>query len=127
MSKPRKTTRPYRRITPAVIAHQQAAVIAHGNGTAAVRALEPDEMDPSRRAWLIANKAKELDAGEYIDMKLQRIGLRAVERISQMVGSSDERIATKNAHFVLDHVRGKALQRSESKHLNLNIEAVLGD
>jgi molecular chaperone GrpE len=36
-----------------------------------------------------------------------------------------ERIATKNAHFVIDHLRGKAVQRSESKHLNLTIETVL--
>lgn len=122
-----KQVRVYRKTTPAAVARFTAARIAHGNGSAAVRALEPDELDPSRRAWLLSAKARELDAAEYIDVKLQRIGLRAVERISQMVGSSDERIATKNAHFVLDHVRGKALQRSESKHLNLNIEAVLGD
>lgn len=127
MNDKQKPKRHYRRVTPGVIARHQAAVIAHGNGSAAVRSLEPDELDPARRAWLIANKAKELDATEYIDIKLQRIGLRAIERISQLVGSADERIATKNAHFVLDHVRGKPLQRTESKHLSLNIEAILGD
>jgi hypothetical protein len=125
MNTPNKKKRVYRRVTPATVARFNAAVIAHGNGTAAVRETEPDEIDSSRRAWLIANKSKELDAGEYIDHQLQRIGVESVERVKELVQSSDERIATKNAHFVIDHVRGKALQRSESKHLNLNIEAVL--
>lgn len=96
-----------------------------GNATAAVREIDPTIKDPNRRAQLIALKARELDAGEYIDHKMQQIGIEAIERVESMVQSSDERIATKNSHFIIDHVRGKALQRSETKHLNLNIEAVL--
>jgi hypothetical protein len=125
MAYKRKTNRPYRRITSATIAKFDAAVLEQGNGAGAIAIIEPDIKDQSRRAWLINQKKQELDAGEYIDLKMQRIAIEAIERVEGMVQSDDERIATKNAHFVIDHVRGKALQRSESKHLNLNIEAVL--
>jgi len=37
----------------------------------------------------------------------------------------DERIATKNSHFAIEHLRGKAVQRSENKNLNITIESVL--
>jgi hypothetical protein len=125
MAYKRKTNRPYRIVTPATVAKFEAAIMTEDNATEAVKVIEPEVTDPSRRAWLIKEKAKQLDAGEYIDLKMQRIAIGAIERVEGMVQSDDERIATKNAHFVIDHVRGKALQRSESKHLNLNIEAVL--
>jgi hypothetical protein len=125
MAYKRKTNQPYRRVTPAVIAKFQKALAEEGNGGAAIRILEPDEPDEYRRAWLVSKKAKELDAGEYIDVQMQQGGIEAVERVRELVHSSDEKIATKNSHFLIDHVRGKALQRSETKHLNLNIEAVL--
>lgn len=123
-----KLPRAYRKITPAVIAKYKATEIIEGNGAAAVRATEKltgSKQDARRRAWLIRTKAKAMDSGEYIDHKMQQIGVEAIERVESMVQSPDERIATKNAHFIIDHVRGKALQRSETKHLNLNIEAVL--
>ena len=125
MSYKRKTNRPYRTVTPATVAKFEAAIMTEDNATEAVKAIEPKVTDPSRRAWLIKERSKELDAGEYIDNKLQRIAIDAVERVESMVQSADERIATKNAHFVIDHVRGKALQRSESRSINLNIESVL--
>ena len=125
MSYKRKTNRPYRKVTVATIAKHEAKSIELGSGARAVEALEPDEKEARQRAWLINNKKRQLDVGEYVDSQLQQIATEAVERVGTMVQSADERIATKNAHFVIDHVRGKALQRSETKHLNLNIEAVL--
>lgn len=62
---------------------------------------------------------------QLIDEGLDRIAGKAIERIEAMVSSTDQRIATKNAHFVVDHVRGKAVQRTENKNYNLNIGAVL--
>lgn len=62
---------------------------------------------------------------DFIDEQFQQIGVSAVNRIGEMVLSNDERIATKNAQYVVDHLRGKAVQRTESKHLSLNIQTVL--
>jgi hypothetical protein len=42
-----------------------------------------------------------------------------------MVKSEDERIATKNAHFVIEHIRGKAIQRSFNVNAKANIQSVL--
>lgn len=120
----RKTNRPYRLVTESTAARFKAAVIAHGNGSAAVRTIEPDEHDAGRRAWLINRKSKQFEAAEYIDHQMQQGAVEAIERVRLMVQSSDEKIATKNAHFVIDHVRGKPLQRSESKHLTLNIDTL---
>ena len=125
----RKTNRKQANVTPATITKFNEAVITEGNGGAAVRLIEPeynaDDKDEYRRAWLIRQKAKELNAVEYVDGQLQQGALEAVERVNRLVQSSDEHIATKNAHFVIDHVRGKALQRSETKSLNLNINAII--
>lgn len=120
-----KKPRKYRRITKRTVAEFQALQVTEGNGSAAVRVIDPESKDPGRKAVLIAQKSRELDAGQYIDNVMQLIGIEAVERVRELVRSADERIATKNSHFIIDHVRGKALQRSESKHLNLNIQSVL--
>lgn len=122
----RKTAIKYRYVTPATIAKFQVLKIAHGNnGAEAIRELEGDDVNEYRRSWLLNNKAKELDAGSYVDGKLQQGAIEGVERVLQVIQNPDDALALKASMFVIDHVRGKALQRSESKHLNLNIEGVL--
>lgn len=96
-----------------------------GNGSAAVRELYPEHQAPGTRAHQIAKKSKEQNALDYVDESLQQIAVTAIQRVNELVQSSDERIATKNAHYVVDHIRGKAVQRTESKHLSLNIQSVL--
>jgi len=66
-----------------------------------------------------------MNALEYIENGLEQIGSEAIDRIGEMVHSEDERIATKNAHFVVEHLRGKAVQRSISATMKLNIQSVL--
>lgn len=120
-----KTKRQYRKITPLEVAQHKALEAIEGNGTAAVRAIYPTTLKPEHRAWRIQRVSKETNAVDFIEDSMQQIGIDAVQRVGKMVNSSDERIATKNAHFVIDHLRGKAVQRSVSKHLNLTIETVL--
>ena len=62
---------------------------------------------------------------DFIDEQFQQIGVDAVNRVGQLVNSNNEKVATKNSHYVIDHLRGKAVQRTESKHLSLNIQTVL--
>jgi hypothetical protein len=125
MNTPNKKPRVYKRITPATVAQFKALEVIEGNGTAAVRRMEDTRIAPSARAFKIVKKSKETNSVDYIEDTMQQIGVDAINRVGKMVNSSDERIATKNAHFVIDHLRGKAVQRSESKHLNLTIETVL--
>jgi len=117
--------RAYRKITPKEIAEHKALEATLGNGSAAQRAINPTILKPGDRAWRIKKKAENENALDYIENSLQQIGVDAVQRVGKMVNSVDERVATKNAHFVIDHIRGKAVQRQEGKHLNINIEAVL--
>ncbi len=119
--KPRK----YRRITPDVIKRVRAEVALLGNASAAIRQLEPDAMSPGERGFRILKKPESMSGAEYIDKTLDQIADAAIDRVNSMIQSTDERIATKNAHFVIDHVRGKALQRTENKNYNLTIEAIL--
>ena len=51
---------------------------------------------------------------------------KALRRINELVQSRDEQIATKNAHFVVEQIVGKAKQRTESLNVNVNID-VLAD
>lgn len=120
-----KPKRRYRKIDEATIAKFLATKAVEGNGSAAVRTLEPDAKDPGRRAVLIAEKSKELTGAPYIEREFSELAVAAVDRIKELVESTDEHVASKNAHFVVDHVRGKAIQRSENKNVNLNIQSVL--
>lgn len=120
-----KQLRIYRKVTPELIADFVAERIRVGNGTKAIRKLEPDQKDPARRAWLLSMKANELKAGEYIESRLEQIGLDAVERLGELVNSHDEQVAQRSTHFAIEHQVGKAVQRSETKAVNYNIEAVL--
>jgi hypothetical protein len=96
-----------------------------GNATAAVRELEPDSKSPDTRAVRIKAKSRDLVGAEYVARELEQIAVAAIDRVGAMIHSTDEKIATKNAHFVIDHTRGKALQRSETRNVLLNIQTVL--
>ena len=115
----------YKRITPDVVTRFRSQELIDGNGTAAIETLEPDRIRPDARAGRIRAKASVLQGAAYIDDTLVTLAKPAIERVNAMIQSDDEKIATKNAHFVIDHVRGKALQRTENKNYNLTIEAVL--
>lgn len=119
--------RPYRKITPRTVAEHATQVILNGNNTAAVRAMNPDYKAPHIRAHAIVKKNNSITASEYIEKGLEQIGGEAIERIGELVHSEDERIATKNAHFVVDHIRGKAVQRSITATTKLNIQSVLDE
>lgn len=126
MAQQRQTTkRPYRKITPLTVAEHQAQAVLSGNATQAVRNMNPEYLRPDNRAVRIQAKASIVNAGEFIDNSLQQIGAEAIERIGELVHSEDERIATKNAHYVVDHIRGKAVQRSITATTKFNIQNVL--
>lgn len=117
--------RTYKRITPAIVAKHKTNLIKYGNNSAAVRETDADYKSPSDRGYKIAKKSESMNTVDFIDEQFQQIGVAAVNRVGELVLSHDERIATKNAHYVIDHLRGKAVQRTESKHLSLNIQTVL--
>lgn len=120
-----KKPRPYHRITPRTVAEFKVKEIEHGNGSAAIRALNPTLLKPSERAYRIRKKKDDESTLDFIDSSLQQIGVDAVQRVGKLVNSVDERVATRNAHYVIDHIRGQAVRRTESKHLQVNIETVL--
>ena len=120
-----KGARHYKKITPRTVAEHNARAVLSGNATQAVREIDPEYIDPSSRAVRIARKSNVVNAGEFIDNAMQQIGTDAIERIGELVHSEDERIATKNAQYVVDHIRGKAVQRSIGVTARFNIQNVL--
>jgi hypothetical protein len=117
--------RPYRLITPLTIAQFEAEKIITGNGTAAIRKLNSGYEAPEMRANRIVAKSKSVNASEMIENRLQQIATDAIERVSELVNSEDEKIATKNSHYVIDHIRGKAVQRSITATTKFNIQNIL--
>ena len=117
--------RPYKKITHATVARHVAQAVISGNGTRAVETLEPEYIAPDKRAQRIVAKSRDVNVAEYIDNSLEQIGSEAIDRVGELVHSEDERIATKNAHFVIEHIRGKAVQRNISASVKLNIQSVL--
>jgi hypothetical protein len=123
------TKRQYKKVTPRLVANHAAQEIIDGNATAALRTLEPSDNRTEaaiyQRANRIVKKRQDETAAQYIENSLEQMSGDAVERIAELVNSEDERIATKNAHFVIEHIRGKAVQRSVSITGKLNIQSVL--
>lgn len=117
--------RVYKKITPRTVANHTAQAVLSGNHTQAVREIEPEYKAPEQRAMRIVTKNKDQSVVQYIENSLEQIGTEAIDRVGELVHSEDERIATKNAHFVIEHIRGKAVQRSVSLTGKLNIQSVL--
>jgi len=117
--------RPYRLITPLTIAQFEAEKVITGNGTAAIRKLNANYKSPEARSNRIVNKSKQVNASEMIENRLQQIAAGAIERVAELVNSEDEKIATKNSHYVIDHIRGKAVQRSITATAKFNIQNIL--
>jgi len=117
--------RVYKKITPRTVANHQAQAVLSGNGTQAVRVTDPEYTAPDARAVRIVAKNRDVNALQYIENGLEQIGSEAIDRVGELVHSEDERIATKNAHFVIEHIRGKAVQRNITANVRLNIQSVL--
>lgn len=120
-----KKKRIYRQVTPEVIAKFKAAKITEGNGTKAVQLIEPDYPNPSDRAHIISNKIKTSEVADEIDYNLALMGTMATDRLKELIDSDNEQIATKNVHYVIDHIRGKAINRSITATKTINIEQVV--
>ncbi len=119
--KPRR----YKRITPIVVERFKTEEIIQGNGSAAVRVLEPEHKSEGNKSWRIRQVEQQEVESDFVPKRVQQIAIKAIERVGEMVNSTDENVATRNAHFVIDHAIGKATQRTENTNLNINIESVL--
>jgi len=123
--KHKNSKRTWRKVTPQVVAKHQAQVTLSGNGTRAITDTTDEYDAPHMRANYILNVSKELATPDYIEEALQQIGRDAMQVLGNSVNSSDEAIALRATMYVTDHLRGKAVQRSENKNLNISIESVL--
>lgn len=98
-----------------------------GNGTRAVELLTPEYgVNAYARAHRIVKKGKEVSNSEYVDSVLEQVAVKAADRLDRLVDSTDEAVATRNVHFALEQKRGKAVQKTQSENVNINIETVLG-
>lgn len=120
-----KTPRVYKRITPKTVAIFKATEALEGNGSAAVRRIESTRLSPKDRAYRITKKSEQVNTVDFIEDQLQQIGVDAINRLGKLVNSGDERVGLKAVQYSIDHIRGQAVRRSESKHVALTIEAVL--
>ena len=123
--KHKNSKRPYRKVTAQTIAIHRAQTLAQGSGTRAVQALHDDYDAPEQRSSYILNVSQDLATSDYIEEAMQQIGKDAMQVLGNSVNSTDEAIALRATMYVTDHLRGKAVQRSENKNLNISIESVL--
>lgn len=120
-----KKPRKYRRITTQTVAEFKAAEIEHGNGSEVIRRQYPETLNKGNRAFRIRKNSQKLPASEFIEQQLQQIGVDAVNRLGQLVNSSDERVAGVNTRYAIDQLRGKAVVRSVNLTGKVNIQSVL--
>lgn len=125
MNTTKRNKRPYKRITASTVAKHRARVIIDGNNTRAVENTDDDYTSPKDRGYRIAKKSESIPTLQYIDDSLQQIGAEAVQELSVLVHSDDEAIRTRNVHYAIDHLRGKAVQKSVSFTAKMNIQSVL--
>jgi len=125
MNEPPTNKRRYRRITKDTIAKYRAAEIVTGNGSAAVRQLEPDHINYGDKASRIRKKSESMPTTQYINEAMEQIAGDAVRVLSVLVHSNDEAIATRNVHYAIDQTRGKAVTKSIALTGKVNIQSVL--
>lgn len=116
----------YRRITPDIVSRFQAERAIQGSGTRAIEVLEPGYKHPGDRAAAISKKIGSMSPDEYVEQAVEQVAVTAIDRVEDIVNSTDEAVALRASQFVIEQRRGKAVQKSESKAVILNIEAVLG-
>jgi len=116
-----KLTAPQRE-TFAIIAAQT------GSPKAAMIAIEPELKDKPGYAATKANRLmKRTDVQEKVQKKLESMQPMALKRVKNLIMSEDENVATKDAHFVIEHVRGKPVARNLNMNAKVNIEDALFD
>ena len=125
MNTTKRNKRHYKRITAATVAKHKARAIIDGNNTRAVETTDPEYTAPHDRGYRIQKKSESMPTLQYIDDSLQQIGAEAVQELSVLVNSDDEAIRTRNVHYAIDHLRGKAVQKSVSFTAKMNIQSVL--
>jgi len=125
MKTTKKNKRHYKRITAQTVAAHNAKLALTGNGTRTVETTDPEYQSPHDRAYRIRKKSDSMPTLQYIDDSLQQIGAEAVQELGELIHSHDERIKTKNVHYAIDHLRGKAVQKSIALTGKLNIQSVL--
>lgn len=121
----KRKPRAYHKITAAQLAQFKALKTLSGNGSAAIRQMQPELLAPHGRAWKMVKKIKEVNATEFIDDQLQLIGVDSIQRLGLLVNSTDERVAQKSVHFTIEQIRGKATQKSIALTGKLNVQDVL--
>lgn len=62
---------------------------------------------------------------QILEARMEKTAMKAVERLDQLVDSQDENIATRNAHYVIDQVKGKAVSRN--LNANFDIQAAVDE
>ena len=125
MNTAKRQKRHYKRITAQTVAKHRARAIIDGNGTRAVETTDPEYKTPHDRAYRIQKKSESIPTLQYIDDSLQQIGAEAVQELGELIHSRDERIKQKSVHYAIDHIRGKAVQKSVTLSAKLNIQSVL--
>jgi hypothetical protein len=124
-TKQTKKPRVYRKVTAAQLAEFKALKAIYGNGSAAVRALEPTRLAPKDRAFRLAKKSEQQSTADFIDNQIQQIGVDAINRIGKLVNSTDERVASKNSQYIVDHIRGQSTKKSITLSGKLKYQSVL--
>lgn len=117
--------RVYRKVTPEMVAKFKAVESRTGNGTQAVRELEPDRINPTNRAHTIQTHINNAEVNPYIENRLIEMVQPSLNRISDLIESDNDQVATKNAWKVVEHIRGKEINRSISETRTINIETIL--
>lgn len=96
-----------------------------GSGTAALRKWGLGYFAPQDRAYRLAKKADDVDSSVFIDEQLQQIGVDAVNRLGELVNSTDENIASRNVHYTIDHIRGQATKKTVTLHGRINVQTAI--
>lgn len=120
-----KKTRAYRKINAQTVAKHRAAQLLTGNGTAAVSVTDPEYTSPKDRAFRIAKKSDLMPTSQYLNDSMEQIAAEATQELGELIHSSDEAIRTRNVHYAIDQVRGKAVTKSISLVGKTNIQSVL--
>lgn len=87
---------------------------------------EKDQGDQVVQIYTEAIRDVAQSAAKQVVDKLNKAALKAIKRVDEMIESPNEDIATRNAHFAINHVLGTPVNKSISRVERVNVD-VLAD
>lgn len=96
------------------------------NATQAIKSLDPEltQLSAENKGSRMLNNAKVQHLMQIVEDKINEGAVKGINRLNQLVDSENEKVAGTVSMYLVDHAKGKAMQKLQvtSTAVNINID-----